>query len=375
MNATTAFAPDYVISPGEILEETLGARSIAKGDFARRTGLSLKTVSLILAGKAPILPDTAIQFERVLGVTAELWTELESRYRLALAKREERSSDEALALWAKDFPRLELVKRGVISKEAKGAEAGRAFLSFFSVGTPAAWDELYGSLGTAGEKPESELAAAASFRRSTSTKPKQPLLASWLRLAELKAQETETAPFDKRAFERAVREARSLTTEDPTVFYPRLAELCSGAGVALLLVPAIPGSGAYGATRWLSKGKALLALSNLRKTDDQFWFSFFHEAGHLLLHGKDATFIEGLTGSDVRQEDEADAYAGEILIPLVQWSPFIAAGRFYPDDILQFAEAVGIAPGIVVGFLQHDKLIKPEWHNGLKRKFEIQKIS
>ncbi|MEI6385576.1 MAG: hypothetical protein WCQ50_03005 [Spirochaetota bacterium] len=70
MSTTTAYAPDFLIPPGEILEETLEARSIAKGDFARRTGLSLKTVSLILAGKASILSDTAIQFERVLGATA-----------------------------------------------------------------------------------------------------------------------------------------------------------------------------------------------------------------------------------------------------------------------------------------------------------------
>jgi len=86
MNAASAYTPDYFVSPGEILEETLKARGIPKADFARRVGLSPKTISLILAGKAPILPDMALQFERVLGVSAELWTNLEAQYRLTLAE-------------------------------------------------------------------------------------------------------------------------------------------------------------------------------------------------------------------------------------------------------------------------------------------------
>jgi len=371
MSSTSAYAPDFIVTPGEILEETLETKTIAKGDFAKRTGLSMKTISLILAGKAPILPETALQFERVLGVSAEIWTNLESRYRLDLAKKTERAQDEELTQWVKNFPRLELAKRGAIPTEAKGAGAGRAILSFFGVGSTHTWNELYGSIGCAPHSGASVRAAAVSFRKAASVKPKQPLLASWLRLAELAAQECKTESFDKRIFERAVREARSLTAEDPKVFFPRLLELCARSGVAFVLVPAIPGCGAYGATRWLTKGKALLALSNLRKSDDQFWFSFFHEAGHLILHDKDTTFIEGLDCSIEIQEEEANVFARELLIDKSEWLSFIRTGIFYPEAIIRFASHIGIAPGIVLGALQHDKLIKPDWHNSLKRKFEI----
>jgi HTH-type transcriptional regulator/antitoxin HigA len=371
MVGKNTYKPDFVVPPGEILEETLKARNLGKGEFAQRTGLSMKTISLILAGKAPILPDTALQFEQVLGVSAELWTGLETRYRLALARREALRADEELASWAKRFPNRELVKRGVIPKNAKGVELGRCILSFFGVANQAAWQSIYGGIlaGTTGSK--NALSAAASFRRSAFVAPSPEKLATWLRLAELAAQEVDTAPFDKRNFERAIRQARELTVDAPEQFHPRLFKLCAQSGVAFVLVPAIPGCGTYGATRWLSKGKAILVLSNLRKSDDHFWFSFFHEAGHILLHSKDETFIEGCESIQEVKEAEADRFAREILIPKDIWDEFVQASRFYEDDILSFSRRAGIAPGIVVGFLQHDGLIKKEWHNRLKRKFEI----
>lgn len=354
------YKPDFIVPPGEILEETLEARSLGKGEFARRAGLSMKTVSLILAGKAPILPDTALQFERVLGVSAELWIGLESRYRLALARKAASQAEDDLALWAKRFPRFELVKRGVVRSEAKDAEAGRDILSFFGVANREAWRDLYGRVGD-GE--------AVSFRRAVSAEGGQEKLASWLRLAELGAQDVETGSFDKRVFERVVRQARDLTTEDFGSFLPRLRGLCSQSGVAFVLVPAISGCGVYGATRWLSKGKAILALSNLRKGEDQFWFSFFHEAGHILLHGKDETFIEGCEGLSVAKEEEADSFAREVLIPPNDWDEFVSGDRFFEPDIRSFSVRVGVSPGIVVGFLQHFGLIRNEWHNGLKRRY------
>lgn len=85
MNENT-FSPDYIVTPGEILEETLEARKMKKREFAMRCGRSAKMISQIVAGKAPITPQTAIQFERVLGVSASLWMNLETRYRLHLAR-------------------------------------------------------------------------------------------------------------------------------------------------------------------------------------------------------------------------------------------------------------------------------------------------
>ena len=76
------FNPDYTVHPGAILQETLEARGLMKKDTASRCGISARHLNQILHGKAPVMPDLAISLERVLGVTADLWTNLQCQYDL-----------------------------------------------------------------------------------------------------------------------------------------------------------------------------------------------------------------------------------------------------------------------------------------------------
>ena len=88
--AREAFTPDYSVHPGEILGETLQARSISQAEFASRCGLSENHVSQIVNGKASISSETALAFERVLGIRASLWVNLESSHRPFAARRQEK---------------------------------------------------------------------------------------------------------------------------------------------------------------------------------------------------------------------------------------------------------------------------------------------
>ena len=63
-----------------MLEERLEAQGVSQAEFARRCGRSAKLISEIIAGKAPIEPETAVQFERVLGVDANIWLGIEKDY-------------------------------------------------------------------------------------------------------------------------------------------------------------------------------------------------------------------------------------------------------------------------------------------------------
>jgi Zn-dependent peptidase ImmA (M78 family) len=120
----------------------------------------------------------------------------------------------------------------------------------------------------------------------------------------------------------------------------------------------------YGATRWLGD-KAVIQLSLRWKSNDQFWFRFAHAAGHIMLHGRKDVFIEvkGLTG---KQENEADDYACDRLIPLADYTELVATRHLTLSEIAAFASEVGIAPGIVVGRLQHDELLPRNQCNKLK---------
>jgi len=336
------YAPDYAVHPGEVLGERLAAYGMSQTELARRIGMSTKTLSQIVNGKAPVTPETAIQLERTLGVSARLWTGLDANYRLHEARRLAALHTEAHLEWARRFPYAELVRRGVVEATRNITERANELLEFFGVGSVDAWETEYGSLQVA-------------FRQSTAFKPSLEATACWLRLAELQAMETECAPFEEKAFLASLRDARAITREPSPGFERVLQERCASTGVALAFVAELKGTHLSGATRWLNPDKAMMALSLRHKTDDHFWFSFFHEAGHLLRDSKKAVYLDGGDGGFACvDEEQADRFACDFLIPPDAYRRFVAAERFSESSVTKFATEVGIAPGIVVGRLQHD---------------------
>lgn len=86
---TNQYRPDYAVPPGSILKEHLEARGISRAEFARRCGRSAKLISEIIAGKAPVTPETAREFEKVSGVDADIWIGIEKDYQLYRARESE----------------------------------------------------------------------------------------------------------------------------------------------------------------------------------------------------------------------------------------------------------------------------------------------
>lgn len=353
------FIPDYAIHPGEILEETLSARNMKKNDLAERCQISAKTISQIINGKAPVTPETAIQFERVLGVSANVWNNLDAYYRLFTAKLADRRSLESKKEWAEKFPVAELIKRGITSERNTDAERVEELLDFFGVGNVEAWKVQFNRI-------------SVSYRKSPAFKSYKESVAAWLRLGEVMAGEISTEPFNKNKFKGALNEIRYLTCDEPDIFEPHMKELCRRAGVALIFVSEFPKTHLSGATRWLRSDKALIMLSLRHKRDDHFWFTFFHEAGHILLHGKTSVFIDEEDRGTNEFEEEANRFAANILIPERKYKAFVQTGRYYKENILEFARVLGVSPGIIAGRLQHDGKIPYNWLNKLKRKFQLE---
>jgi len=356
---TYPFNPDYAVHPGEILEETLQARGMRKSDLAKRCQLTQKTISLIINGKAPITPETAIQLERVLGVAADVWNNLDANYRLHMAKAEGRLELEGKEAWAKGFPLRELRKRGYLTKTRNPVDIVEQLLDFFGVGSIETWEAQMKSMGVA-------------YRRSASFQSSPKSVAVWLRIGELLAQGVSTAPYESGAFRQALVEIRGLMDMQRDAFDPKMKELCAQAGVALVLVSELPGTHLSGATRWLQKDKALIMLSLRHKREDIFWFTFFHEAGHILLHGKKKEFVdEAKLDQETLEEQEANRFAADELIPERQYEAFLLEKNFSSQSIITFAQSIDIPPATVVGRLQHDKKIRWNTHNNLIRKFAL----
>ena len=352
--ALNRYQPDYGVPPGQVLEEWLTAEGIPQAEFARRCGRSAKLISEIIAGKAPVEPRTALQFEKVLGMDAGIWLGIEADYRLHLGREAEAREAEASAAWAKAFPVNALARRGAIPAPRPGGEAVSALLAFFGVASIAAWRARHD-------------AARVAWRRSPSFKGDPHALAAWLRLAEIEAGAQARGSWREPAFREALGRMRRLTRSPLREALAEAPRLCNEAGVALAFVAPLPKAPVSGAAWWLAPGRPVIALSGRHGTDDQLWFSFFHEAAHLLIHSKKAVFIDEAAGSRDRDEDEAEDWAADFLAPRRAWRRFVERAAFDEASVRGFAADLEIAPGIVVGRLQHDRLIP--WRsrlNGLK---------
>jgi len=122
-----------------------------------------------------------------------------------------------------------------------------------------------------------------------------------------------------------------------------------------------------GVARWLNPSKALIQLSMRYKSGDHLWFTFFHEAGHILLHGKREVFID-VEGMKNEKEDEANRFAANKLIPPLQYRQLLDMAPFNRPKLKAFARQADIAPGIVVGRLQHDGYLPYSYCNDLKQR-------
>jgi len=359
LRKANAYVPDYLVAPGEILEEYLDHAGITQASLAARTGLTPKTINEIIKAKSAITAETALKFERALGRPAHFWGNLERQYREDKVRLADKTRLEECLPWLKIFPINEMAKLGWIEKAKDRTMQLDALLRFFAVASPEGWEAVW----------VREL--QASFRKTERQQESIALVSAWLRRGQIVARGQPCETFDRQKFQESLAEVRGLTAiKSPDVFVPRLKSACAAAGVAVVFVDALPGLGTYGVSHWVG-GKYVMQLSSFRKSHDQLWFTVFHEACHIIHHPRRVIHIgAGLTADEKAKEDEAHAFARDRLIPPKALKAFLAST---PSPTLRmverFAESIGIAPGIVVGRLQHDGILPRSVGNRLKNPF------
>jgi HTH-type transcriptional regulator/antitoxin HigA len=342
-NPQPGWQPDWTVAPGEILLEALQDRRMTQAELAQRLARPSKTVNEIIKGKAAITPETAIQLELVLGISAAFWTGLETQYRATLARQEANQAMASQASWIDEFPIPDLVKHRLIERGASKAGTLANLLAYLGVSSPAALDRLTES---------------AAYRASPAFTASPHAVTAWLRWGELEATKVDARPFDARRFREVLDEIRPLTRREPfDQIFRRVQAMCAEVGVVVLLIPELSGTHLSGAARWLGS-KAVIQLSRRHKADDQFWFTFFHEAAHLL-SSRRRDFVDGegsaASGKRDADEDAADQLARDILLPPDDYRAFEERGDFSRPAVRAFAQEQQIAPGIVVGRLQRNR--------------------
>jgi len=354
---------DLPIPPGEYLEEVIDGLGITKNELAGRLGRPASKLSAIFKGKKAITPDTALQLERVVGVPAHIWTGLESEYRLALARGEKERELERLkaeSYLITRFRYADLARLGFVKKKTRNTDKVLELSKFLGVA----------SLENVRDLRRYDVA----YRLGAGKKKVSPeALVAWLRIGELAAHQRQCTRFDRNKLKEALNVVRTMTSQSPENFQERLRQVLAESGVALVLCPYLSGTRAHGAIFWLNREKAVIMMTLRYNWADIFWFTLFHELGHILLHNRQGVIIEGVTGDspqDRKRETEADRFAADTLIPPSSYQGFVRRRRFYQDDIITFASQIAIHPGIVVGRLQKYGLLDPSWHNKLRDRFE-----
>lgn len=358
----TGFVPNAVPHPGEMVLEYLEFNGWSQRDLARRTGLAPKTISEICNGKAPVTPTTALAFEKAFARPAHLWLNLQRHFDEAEARNQESARFLEWADWAERFPIREMEKLHFTLP--KGRSEAETLLNFFGVASPDSWNAVW-------------KASAVAYRQTQAFNTRDEAVAAWVREAEIVARELELADFSERRLLGSLEEMRKLTRTRAEEVLDPLQQICAAAGIALVLIPELKNTGISGCARWLSERKGLIALTLRYKKDDQFWFTVFHEIGHILLHRSRRSFIVDNAKEDLSDrivdpemqsyETEANQFARDTLIPPSALGEFIRKKTFTNDAIHDFSEAIGIGPGIVVGRLQHDGILARHQGNALKQ--------
>ena len=331
--------------PGAMLEEKLEELSMPIKTFAVRCGKPEPTIHAVLNGTSSVTPEMAILFEKVLGIPAHLWLNMQVRYDESVARSQREEELKASSEWYSHFHFTEMVKKGYITAKEKltTTEKIERLLAFFGVAKISAWEVYY-----------QRQALGAEFRLSLSGVADPYSLSAWLRHGERKAlEEHGIPPFSQEKLREVLPAMSELAHQGKTNFLPELQGLCRQAGVILVFSPSLTNAKANGATRWI-RDMPLVQVSDYHKQYDIVWFSLFHELGHILLHGKRDVFLEGVEYGqrNEKKEKEADDFAANCLIP-PKTEGRLRTLRYSRKNLEDFCAREHLHAAIAVGRLHH----------------------
>lgn len=358
-----AFDPDWFSRPGETVDALLARRGLSAAELAGRLGCGREWVRGLLAGMTPIDDGLAHGLAEAVGGTPAFWLKRQAAYERALSRAADAVPAEQAGDWLRQIPLRDMVSEGWLPRAEGRGTALATCLAYFGVNGPDEWRRRY-----------AEVSYDAAFRTSPSFSSGLGPLSAWLRQAEIEAGMMACSPWSRAALEVALGPLRALTLlREPAKFLPRLRAICAEAGVAVVVLRAPKGCRASGAARFLSSRRAMVVLSFRHLAEDHFWFTLFHELGHLLLHGAAATFVDADTAATDDREREANDFAAATLVPVAQQEELFRLGaRKLP--VLRFAASIRTSPGIVVGQMQHRGLLGPAHLNFLKRRYTWEDI-
>ncbi|MBL3576249.1 ImmA/IrrE family metallo-endopeptidase [Rhodovulum sulfidophilum] len=356
------FEPNWASPPGDTISRLAAAGNVSVHDLAERVGLEEDVFSGIMEGRIEIGDEIAAALSSELGASSQFWIQRYNQFLNDKARTLGSEATQALSTWGQSFPAKALRQLGWLPKGSRGQRLSKDILDFFGCDTIRDWNERYSSgIGQ------------VAFRTSFAFETDEMATLAWLRIGEIQAESLALANFSANSFKKHLYDLKKFCAlKRPELFFPKLQKACAEHGVGLVSSRAPIGCRASGATWSAAKGNPIILLSFRYLTEDHFWFTFFHETAHVILHGTDHISVDGSDPSPLGAsaiEDEADAFARDALVPtdlrgeMLNAIPTRAHAR-------RIARKAGVTPGIIVGQLQKAGTLQPHQFNDLKRRYK-----
>lgn len=361
MATTLEIAKSLISPPGDTIQEHIDFISMSQAELAERMGRPKEKINDVIKGREPISTATAFQLEKVLGIPASFWLKRETSYRKELYELQQQEELEKQKDWVAAFPINEMRKYAWLPDTKEKHILVDNLLKFFSVASTDEWKRIY---------VDEEVSVA--FKISLAHTQSPHAISAWLRKGEIQATEIDIAEFDKKKFKEALAEIKELAFLMPDDYTQQLQNICAKCGVAVVFTQNLPKAPISGATRWFHN-KPIIQLSGRFKTSDHFWFTFFHEAAHIILHGKKDIFLENVEGTEIDQEkeEEANAFAAKVFLTENELQQIIDASPFTEEMIYGYANKFRTPAGVIIGRLQHLKLLPFNIGNSFRQKIDL----
>lgn len=356
------FRPNWASPPGDTISRLAAARKVPIHELAERIGFEEDLLFGVMDGRVAISDEIADVLSSELGASRQFWMERYNQFLGDRARNTRSSPTETLPTWGHTFPVQALRDLGWLPKGSRGERLSEDILRFFGCESIDGWSARY-SAGI----------GQVAFRTSFAFEIDEMATLAWLRVGEMQAENLTLAKFSATNFRKHLTELKRLCAlKRPELFFPKLQQACAEDGVALVSSKAPKGCRASGATWTSPKGNPIILLSFRYLSEDHFWFTFFHEAAHVVLHGTDHISIDGTDPSPLGAsvfEDEADIFAQHTLVPADLRDEMLNAipTRTHARKI---ARKAGVTPGIIVGQLQRAGALQPHQFNDLKRRYK-----
>ena len=345
------YKPNYAVHPGETLKEKLEELGMSPTEFAIRTGKPIKTISNLINGKSSITPEMAVQFEKVLKIPARFWLKHQADFDEFSARLKHDNELKTAIEWAKKFPYAAMSKLGWVKKTRKPEEKASELLTFFGISKVKSWEDIYLN------------EALPLFLRISLKHEKDPYaFSAWLAKGEQVAKSIEAPDYSPKYLRKILPELKKIMVFEPTDFFKQAQSICLNAGIKLLFTPTLPKVPINGVVRWIDSNP-IIQIYDRYKRYDIFWFSLFHELGHILLHGnRKNIFFEDAKyfNQDIAQEKEADMFASQWLLKNEEYQIILNEVKNANDPIKviqQYAKKFETHPDIIIGRILHENKI------------------